>query len=51
MILNRIQRKVSDAGIKEEPSLKTTLINYIDSRIVLRWCKDNAIDPKMVISI
>jgi hypothetical protein len=51
MILNHIQRKVSDVRIKEEPLLKTALINYIDPRIVLRWFKDNAIDPKMVISI
>jgi hypothetical protein len=51
MTLNHTQRKVSDVEIKEEPLLKTALINYIDPRIVLRWCKDNAINPKMVISI
>jgi hypothetical protein len=51
MVLNYIQRKVSDVGINEEPLLKTALINYINPRIVLRWCKDNAIKPKMLISI
>jgi positive regulator of sigma E activity len=51
MILNHIQRKVSDVEIKEEPLLKTALISYIDPRIVLRWCKDNAIESKIIISI